>query len=258
MNQHISLIIITKNEQDNIKKYFGWLKKVKSINEIILVDDFSTDKTIQTLKTKIGDHQKLLVFRRKLNNDFSNQRTFAIKKASNDWILWLDADEKPSPKLINFLINFLPNTNVKSYSFLRQDIFLNYKLNHGQSINKHIRLFNKNYGQFLGKVHEIWKGSQISNLNYVFYHYSFNNLTQILHKLNFYTDIRSKELFDQDVKTNLFQIIFFPIGKFVQTYFLKRGFLDSTPGMIFSLLMSLHSFLVRAKLWHLYTQSSST
>jgi len=258
MNQHISLTILTKNEQDNINKNFNWLKDIKTIDEIIVVDDFSTDKTIDILKTKIGKHQKLKTYQRKLYNDFSSQRQFSISKSTNSWILWLDADEIPSPSMLNFLNNFSPNNHTHAYSFTRQELFCGHLLNYGQSKQKIIRLFNKNTGKFVGKVHEVWSTNQSQDTNLIFFHHSNQNITQILEKINFYTNIRANELFQNKIPTNIFQIISYPIAKFFQNYIFKLGLLDGLPGIILSLFMSFHSFLVRAKLWHLYKQSSST
>lgn len=258
MNQHISLTILTKNEQKNIDKNFDWLKDTKTIDEIIVVDDFSTDKTIDVFKSKIGNHQKLKTYQRKLENDFSSQHQFTISKSTNNWILWLDADEVPSPSMIEFITNFFPTNHTHAYSFTRQEIFCDHLLNYGQSKQKMIRLFNKDKGKFVGKVHEVWVSYQPKDTNLILFHQSNQNITQILEKINFYTDIRALELFQNKTSTNIFQIIFYPKVKFFQNYIFKLGFLDGVPGIVLSLFMSFHSFLVRAKLWYLYKQSSST
>ena len=258
MNQHISLTILIKNEQKNIDKNFNWLKDIKTISEIIVVNDFSSDNTIDIFKSKIGNHQKLKVYQRKLDNDFSSQRQYSVSKSSNFWTLWLDADEVPSPSMINFLNNFSPTSHIHAYSFIRHEVFLGYKLNYGQSKQKMVRLFNKNEGRFVGYVHELWKTADTKDTNIIFFHHSNQNITQILNKINFYTNIRALELLKNKITTNIFQVIFFPLAKFFQNYIFKLGFLDGTPGIILSLTMSLHSFLVRSKLWHLSNKSSST
>ena len=257
MNQHISLCIITKNEQDNILKHFKWLKNLKTIDEVILVDDFSTDKTIDTLKSLIGNHQHIHVFKRKLDNNFNKQRTFSIKKAKNNWIFWLDADEKPTQELVDFLDNFDFSKYISAYSFNRQDVFWGQTLKHGQNNSYHVRLFDKTKGKFIGQVHEIWHTESVCKLPYCLLHYSCQNLTQIIEKINLYSTIRAQELHRQGYQTNLFQIISYPFAKFTQNYFLKLSILDGIRGLIFSILMSFHSFLVRSKLWHLSKTSSS-
>jgi len=254
-NQHFSLLLLTKNESENIKSNFNWLLKCPIINEIIAIDDLSTDDTRDLLKSLETKNLKINIFSRELGNDFSSQREFGIKKSKNNWILWLDADEKPKKEMINFLNSF--NFSNANYSFKRRDIFLGHQLKHGETSNlSFVRLFNKKHGLFQNHVHEIWKSSLPTiNTDHYIFHYSHKTFYSFISKINFYTTIRSQELFDNKIKTNIFEIIFFPLGKFIQNYFFRLGFLDGTAGIIMALSMSLHSFLVRAKLWHLYQTS---
>jgi glycosyltransferase involved in cell wall biosynthesis len=233
-------------------KYWTWLDKAKKINEIIVVDDNSDDQTQEILKKLETKRIKVKIFERGLENNFSNQRNFGITKTTNNWILWLDADEKPSKSLIRFL-NHIDNLQYKNYAFKRNDIFIDHELKHGENANQYfLRFFNKKYGRFTGAVHEIWQSpKKIDHQKIHIHHYPHQSLKGFIKKLNFYSNIRSQELFDQNQKSNLFQIIFYPLAKFIKDYFFKLGFLDGTPGIIMALGMSFHSFLVRAKLWHL-------
>lgn len=249
---HISLLLLTKNEAKNIKKNFVWLKTCPVINEVIVIDDYSTDQTQTLLKNLSRPNLKVRIFTRHLNNNFSQQRIFALSKTTNNRIFWLDADEKPTPTLIAFLNNFnFKSTN--SFAFKRTDFFLNHQLKHGETAHQHFtRLFDKRYGLFERPIHETWVSRQsVIKTNLHLLHHSHQNLQSFLKKINFYTDIRTQELRQQNVSTNIFQIIFFPLAKFIQNYIFRLGFLDSTHGIIMALSMSLHSFLVRAKLWQL-------
>jgi glycosyltransferase involved in cell wall biosynthesis len=230
---NISLILITKN-----------------VNELIFVDDNSTDNTIEIAKSLVTKSLTVKTFNRGLDNDFSAQRQFAISKCKNDWILWLDADETPSIKLIDF-INNIDSNQYYNYAFKRNDIFLGHQLQHGETSSQYfLRLFNKKFGQFTGKVHEFWSSPKpTQNINFPIIHQSHSNLTSFFEKINYYSQIRAQELFDQKTKTSLLQIIAYPKAKFIQNYFLRLGFLDGTPGIIMALGMSFHSFLVRSKLW---------
>lgn len=251
-SHHISILLITHNEEKNLLNYWTWLDRCKTINEIVVVDDNSDDKTKEVLKKIETKKIKVKIFERGLNNNFSDQRNFGITKTTNDWILWLDADEKPTSSLIRFL-NHIDNLQYKNYAFKRNDIFIDHELKHGENSNQYfLRFFNKKYGRFTGAVHEIWQSpKEIEYKKLHIHHYPHQSLRGFIKKLNFYSDIRAQELYDQNQTSNQFQIIFYPLGKFVQDYFLKLGFLDSTPGIIMALGMSFHSFLVRSKLWHL-------
>jgi glycosyltransferase involved in cell wall biosynthesis len=250
----ITLLLVVKNEAENLQHNYNWLDKCKSINEIVAVDDCSSDDTKKIIEKLSSKKRKVKIFDRELSKDFASQRNFGVSKSSNDWILWLDADERPSEKLIRF-INHIDINRYNAFSFKRTDIFLGKKLNHGETAKQSFtRLFNKTNGKFVGSVHEIWKTNKniINRKDVEILHYSHRTLKSFIQKINFYSDIRAKELFDQKIKASIFDIIIYPTGKFIQNYIFKAGFLDGTPGIIMALGMSFHSFLVRAKLWHLY------
>jgi len=251
-HRHISILLLTHNEESSLQKNWTWLDKAKKINEIIVVDDNSDDKTIEILKKLETKRIKVKIFNRGLANNFAEQRNFGITKTTNNWIFWLDADEKPNKDLIRFL-NHIDNLQYKNYAFKRNDVFIGHELNHGENSNQYfLRFFNKKYGCFAGAVHEIWQTSkEVKSKKFHIHHYSHKSLKSFIKKINFYSDIRSQELYDQNQKSSLSQIIFYPLGKFIQDYFFKLGFLDGTPGIIMALGMSFHSFLVRAKLWQL-------
>ena len=250
---NLSLLLLTHNSSSNPKKLWTWLDKCLKINEIVAVDDNSTDDTVKILKSFESKDRKILIQSRGLANNFSDQRSFGLKYATNDWIFWLDSDELPSPELIKFLNHFEPQPNF-AYSLPRLDHFLGRQLKHGETASlRFTRIFNKSHGKFLGTVHETWQTSdKIIFINHPIFHYSHPSFYSLMEKINFYSDIRAQELYRQKIHTNLFQIIFYPLGKFLYSYIVRLGFLDSVPGIVMALSMSFHSFLVRAKLWHLW------
>lgn len=248
----ISLLLLTKNEQDNLKKWGSWIHDLKCLSEIVVVDDESSDDTLKILKSFASPSLSINIFNRKLDNNFSAQRNFGLSKCKNDWVIFLDADEIPTTETINYLNNLSP-LNGHNYSFKRNIIYLNHTISHGQCLNdKPIKLFNKKEGKFTNPVHEIWQSSATTiYTQQIIHHYSIKNLSSFLEKINLYSAIRAKQLFDQKKKTNLWEIIFYPKFKFIDLYFLKLGFLDGVAGLILSLSLSFNSFLVRSKLWHL-------
>jgi len=249
---NISLLLLTKNEQDNLKEWGGWIHKLTTVNEIVVIDDESTDDTIKILKSFTTSKLSVNIFKRKLNNNFSDQRNFGISKCKNDWILFLDADEIPTQNTINFINNLSPKLGF-NYSFKRNIIYLGHTISHGQCLNDNpIKLFNKTEGKFILPVHEIWQSTANTiATNQIILHHSIKTLSNFLQKINLYSTIRAQELFNQKHYTNLWEIIFYPKLKFLDIYFLKLGFLDGTSGIILSLALSFNSFLIRSKLWHL-------
>lgn len=248
---NITLTLLTHNEEEKIN--FDWLKDCPRINEIIVVDDNSTDKSVEYVKKLASKNLKVSVFSRRLEGDFSAQRNFAVSKSTNSWILWLDPDEKPTKSLIDF-VNKINLDKNEIYSFKRQDIFLEKILKHGETNSLNFkRLFNKKYGKFIGKVHENWDSSlPVVQKDLIIIHQSHQTLSSFLQKINLYSSLRAQELYDQKKPFRVFDLIFYPPSKFILNYYLRLGFLDSTQGIILALGMSFHSFLTRAKLWHLY------
>lgn len=246
---NLTLLLLTHNNSKDLQTNFSWIND-SPVNEVVIVDDNSTDDTFSLTKS-LFKKIKVKAFSRPLNGDFSSQRNFAISHASNSWVLWLDPDETPTTDLINFLNNF--DTTKFNYSFVRNDSFLGQELKHGENRqNKFVRLFNKNYGEFYGKVHEIWKSSKpTTNTALVINHFPHPDLKTFFQKINFYSDLRAQELFESHKTADIYDVVFYTKGKFLQNYIFKLGFLDGTPGIIMALGMSFHSFLVRAKLWHL-------
>lgn len=239
----LSAIILTKNEEENIK---GCLNSLKFCDELIVIDDYSKDNTI-----KYARRCKAKVFNRNLNGDFSSQRNFGLEKAKGDWVLFIDADERISSVLADEIVASCQLPATSGFYIKREDNFLGKKLNFGETSSiKLLRLAKKNSGRWKGKVHEQW---QIKGKTAVFKnsltHQRSLTIFRFLQRINFYSTLRAKELFDQGHKTNIFFIFLYPKAKFVQNYFFRLGFLDGIKGFIFAMMMSLHSFMVRAKLW---------
>lgn len=244
----ISAIIIAKNEEDNLEKC---IKSVKWCDEIIVIDDNSTDKT-----SDIAKKYNATVFLRPLNNNFSNQRNFAISKAKNDWILFVDADEVVSDALAYEISNAiqLRDQNLKFFNgfyIKRTDHIWGKQLKYGEVGNiSLLRLAKKGSGAWKGAAHEKWEiTGSIGKLINPLQHFPHKTLIEFLGEINFYTDIKVQELMSKRTRIFFWDILLFPLGKFLISFFFKKGFMDGVHGLIFATIMSSHSFLVRSKLW---------
>lgn len=244
----ISAIILTKNEERNIEKC---LKSIYWCDEIIIVDDNSTDKTIE-----IAKKYNATVYSRSLDNNFSAQRNFGLSKANNDWILFVDSDEIVSDALAYEISNAIgiKSQNPKNFNgfyIKRTDFIWGKKLEYGETggINL-LRLARKNAGLWEGTAHERWIiNTSTGKLINPLLHFPHKTLSEFLREINFYTDLKAKELLNKNIKVSFWSIIAYPSGKFFVNYFLRRGFMDGMPGLVFAITMSFHSFLVRGKLW---------
>jgi glycosyltransferase involved in cell wall biosynthesis len=253
----ITAVVLTKNEEKNIE---GCLRSIDFCGEIIIIDDYSTDNTKnEILKIKNqNDKLNIKIFEKHLNNDFAAQRNFGLSKASNDWVLFIDADEEITQELKKEIVSLLHGSVVKENAFYlrRRDFFWKKELKYGEVSQIRqiglIRLILKNSGRWMGSVHEVFHtANKIGQLNGYLNHYPHPTLKEFINDINYYSTIRAEELFARDVKTNILQIMLFPFGKFAYNYFLKLGFLDGPAGFTYAFMMSFHSFLVRAKLYQL-------
>lgn len=246
----ISAVILTHNEEKNIE---GCLEAVKWCDEIIVIDDLSTDKTVELAKK-----QGAVVFSRNLNGNFSEQRNFGLSKAKGEWVLFIDADERVSEAL---WFEIMQHTNSpiginEGYFLKRRDSIWNRELNFGETGNiKLLKVAKKRSGNWEGSVHEVWKvKGKTAVLNNPLMHYPHINVAKFLNEVNFYTDIRSRELFENKTKASILSVIVFPTVKFMQNYLFRQGFRDGIAGLLLAIMMSFHSFLVRSKLWLLWNK----
>lgn len=114
----------------------------------------------------------------------------------------------------------------------------------------------KKKGIWKGKVHEEWniEGS-IGQLEQPIEHYPHPTISEFIHDINQYSTFVAQERFNSET-VSWWQILVYPGGKFIQNYIIRQGFRDGVPGTIMALLMSLHSFLVRGKLYLYYKRVS--
>ncbi len=244
----ISAIVLTRNEEKNIGKC---LKSIRHLaDEILVIDDGSNDRTV-----KMARDLGAKVYQRKLDHDFSQQRNFGLKKARGNWILFIDADENVTSKLRDEIKDKISKSkDVEGLYLKRKDRFLGKWLRFGEirTVNL-VRLGRKEAGWWQRPVHEVWEiKGKIGKLKNPIIHNRQITVSNFLKRINQYSSIRAGELYQQKVKTNAFLILAYPIGKFLQNYFLRLGFLDGIAGLMMAVMMSFHSFSVRAKLYLLY------
>ncbi len=243
----ISAIIITKNEGKNI---LSCLQSLSFVQEIIIIDSGSTDKTIEIAKD-FGCQVFIEEWK-----GYGPQKQSAVEKASFKWILSLDADERIPEETAEIITQVIKKPLAKAYSFPRKNIFHGKWIKHaGWWPDRVIRLFHKNYGKFEGLIHESWKTKEkVIHLNTPIIHYPFKNYSHMIQKMDLYSSIAAKELSQKaNIATNPFNPILHGTWMFIRTYFLKLGFIDGFDGLIISLYNAGNSFLKYAKLREIKT-----
>jgi glycosyltransferase involved in cell wall biosynthesis len=278
----ISVTLATYNEEVNLR---GCLDSVKDwVNEIIIVDGYSQDKTVEIAK-KMG--AKVLL--RENNPIFHVQKQIANEQAKSDWILQLDADERVTPEMkkemigildgeyfgydswisplresINKIVNIFSEPRkllepASAYWLPRKNFFLTrYLKNTGQYPDPVIRLFQRGKAILPAKdVHEQMKvEGTIGWLKSDLDHYATPNFSRYLLRENRYSSLQARFYREAGLKVNFFNTIKYlfckPTGTFLNLYIRRRGFLDGFPGFVFSLYSGLHHAFSYMKLWEMY------
>ncbi len=241
----LSACIITYNEEGNIR---DCLESVKWVDEIIVVDSFSQDKTVEICKS----YTERIYQRAWLGH--IEQKNVALDLAANEWILALDADERVSPSLAKAISNellFAQNTT-DGYYFPRHSYYLGRWINHGGWYPDYkLRLFRKGSGQWGGKnPHDrvILNGST-KYLKDDLWHYVYRDLSHQLKTVDNFSRIAVEIMEKEEKAFSLSQLLFRPPLKFIETYVIKKGWMDGLPGFIIAVVSSFYVFLKYAKLW---------
>lgn len=236
----ISALLIVFNEEKNIEEA---LKSVEFADEIIVLDSFSTDKTVEIIKNKFPN---VLLYQNKFE-DFTKQRNLCISYAKNDWILFLDADERVTPSLKREIKREIkkPITK-KAYFFKRKFFFMGEQVNYsGTQNDKNIRLFKKEVAHYdeSKRVHEgLDNIENPGTLQNYLLHFSFDSYDAYYKKVIHYSQLKAKDLHEKQIRYQKVKQLSKSGFNFFKTYFLKLGILDGKKGITLSYLSALSSF----------------
>jgi glycosyltransferase involved in cell wall biosynthesis len=243
----VSVVINTLNEERNIR---ACLETVTWADEIIIVDMHSDDDTF-AIAREFTDQ----VFLHERVGYVEPARNFAIKQATQDWILVLDADERVTPEL-HMEIRELANRTVEESAFAIwiQEYQFGKFLNHTSfRLQKNIRLLRHSRCTWLPVVHSrpIVDGT-IGELESSIKHYSHLTVENYLSKLNRYTELEANERFAQGIRRPLWKAFYRGLGKFIKELIYYQGWKDGGHGWLSSALYGIYYFISEIKLWELW------
>jgi glycosyltransferase involved in cell wall biosynthesis len=243
----LSLAIITYNEEENIVRLLDSL--TDTVDEIIIVDSFSTDKTKEICTQKYPQ----VKFSEKKFNGYGEQKSHALTLCSHEWVLFLDADEVPDEDMKRSITEIVSSERTE---------FNVYKARFNNHLGVHLirfggwgnvcreRLFRKKYARYSDdKVHEFLITDQKAGLlEGKLNHYTYKSIHHHVSKINKYSDMMAEKMYERGKKINRFKIIVSPIFEFIKVFIFKRGFLDGFPGFYIAKTMSYYTFLKYIKL----------
>jgi glycosyltransferase involved in cell wall biosynthesis len=247
--QKLSVIIPCYNEEANLK---GCLESVTWADEILVVDSFSTDKTLDIAR-KYTD----LILQHEFVND-AVQKNWAIPQAKNEWILIVDCDERVTPKLRDEIINLLTQGPSKDgYWVKRKNYLMGKHIRHsGWGRDTVLRLFRKSKGRYEEKrVHGEIQLNNTGTLDSFFDHYTVSSIGEWVNKINRYSSYKAQDKYERGLKIPVAHMIIRPPFRFLKDYVFRLGILDGWRGFLISTLSAFAELVMAAKVVQLTFES---
>lgn len=246
--QKITAIIPTFNEEHNIA---AAIDSVIWADEIIVVDSFSSDKTVEIAKEK-----GVRILQREYGNSAS-QKNWTIPQASHEWIFLLDADERVDESLKNEVVSILSLNKApfQAYWIKRRNFFMDKEVRFsGWQGDKVIRLFMRDNCRYEEKsVHaEVVCDGNVGVLKKKLIHYTFKDIHHYLEKWDRYTTWSARDRAQKGEVPGFYHFVVKPCFRFFHDYILKGGILDGRTGFIISSLSSMSVFMryLKVKQYH--------
>lgn len=240
----VSVIITTFNEEINVA---DCITSVLWADEILLVDSFSTDRTVE-----IAEKFPIKILQRQYFGSAA-QKNWAIDRVEHDWVLIIDADERVPERLAGEILSVLAGEPaVNGYYIRRENVFIDKVIRHsGWSTDKVVRLFRRDKARYPNRrVHaDLEIEGPVPVLKNPFLHYTFRTFEQYFPKFLNYAEWGAAQAFRDGRRTGLIEILIRPSWRFLRTYFVQLGFLDGMHGFVLCVLQAFGSFLKYARLW---------
>ena len=257
--QKISVVIAVKNEEKNIR---ACLEAVKWADEIVIVDDCSSDRTAAICREYTG---KVII--NDSGGSFHKNKNLGLDNAAGAWLLSLDADEIVSAVLreeIRARLN-CDSGGVDGFYVPRANYFLGQHITGcGWSPDYVMRLFRNGAARWPLDIHYLPRladESRAGRLESPLIHYSYRSLEQYFEKFNRYTTRLAGEAREKGVRVGAgnFITLFFikPLFWFLRKYLFRKGFMDGFRGLFISLSSGLVIFVTYAKLWEMQENEGS-
>jgi glycosyltransferase involved in cell wall biosynthesis len=248
MTLNVSGFVITKNEESTIG---GCLASLSFLDDIVVVDDFSDDKTEEVCKS----FNNVRFYRNKFDS-FTSQKSFALSLTKWDWVLEIDADERVSDEMRDSILSITPEDfrRFNCFFFKRRNFFGHRWIRHGGFYPDYKgRLYNKGKGRWsFGRVHERfiadppWK-----KLNGDILHYQSANLKEYLLKQIRYAELGALDLYARGVKSKWYSYSLRPLYTFLYRYLVRLGCLDGSYGFALAVIGSISTWAKYYFLAHL-------
>jgi glycosyltransferase involved in cell wall biosynthesis len=224
----LSVVIITFNEEHNIGRCLDSIKEVA--DDIVVVDSFSKDRTNEICL------QRGARFVEHAFEGHIQQKNWAITQAKYPHVLSLDADEALDEELKHSILQAKKDWRKDGYYMNRLTSYCGHWVKHcGWYPDRKLRLWDSRKGEWRGinphDKYELFESDKAAGyLRGNILHYSFYSEADHIRQIEYFTDISAKALFQKNKRPTFIKLYLSPAAKFVESYFLKLGFLDGKYG----------------------------
>lgn len=241
----ISAIILTLNEERNIARCLDSLSDL--VDEIVVVDSFSTDKT-QEIVSKYDAR-----FIKQEFLGYIEQKNFALGLAKYDHVLSLDADEALSETLRDSVKKVKQDFCCDGYYMNRLANYCGQWIRHsGWYPDRKMRLFDRRKGEWKGtNPHDkymLQQDAEVGVLQGDLLHYTFYTVEEHLKQIDNFSSIAAQAKYNEGIRSNAWKLLVKPIARFVKGYLFKLGFLDGYYGWLIGIYSAKATYLKYLKL----------
>ncbi|MGF7046299.1 glycosyltransferase involved in cell wall biosynthesis [Paenibacillus sp. DS2015] len=275
----VSVVIMTKNEENNIRKC---IHSVQDFSEIYVVDSNSTDQTLE-IAHSLG--AKVVNFT--WDGKYPKKKQWALEQLpfQNDYVFYVDADEEVTPKLNAEIRNIFEAKDTAAGYFVGYDyVFMDKVLKHGHQVYKLV-IFDRKRGKFLdyddldannmweveghyqpqidGKV-AIFKEKMVHNdhdsiFDYFARHNRYSDWEAHVRLNGALSNPQESQPLHRVIQKKLFNAMPFKwVIAFFHSFVLKFGFLDGSSGFHFAVARAMYYWQVEVKMRELKSKSSKT
>lgn len=236
-------VVIAKDEANKIQ---ACIRSLKFFKEVLVIDSGSQDNTVELAKAEGAT----VIYNPWPG--YSQQRQFGLERASYDWVLSVDADERVSPALRESIISlFEGDMTTTGFAINRRNHFMGHPLNYGEGYPDWIiRLFNRQHASWSQDlVHEkVTLEGDVERLGGDLDHFSEESLAEYLAKQNQYTTLQAEQMYQSGKRSSGFRMLTSPLFRFIKFYLFRGGFRDGVPGLVHIAFGCFNSFSKYAKL----------
>jgi glycosyltransferase involved in cell wall biosynthesis len=241
----LTALVTSFNEEPNIQEC---LESPRFADEILLVDSFSTDRTVEIARTIPG----VRILQREYFGSAA-QKNWAMDQVENPWILIVDADERVPPALASEIVRLLEQgPSVDTYQLRRENIMVDRVIRHsGWSTDRVVRLIKRGAAKYPNRrVHaDIPATGPTPVLSTPLWHVTFRSFDQYLEKLHRYAVWGAADLWRHGRRAGFTELVLRPAWRFVRMYVVQAGFLDGRYGLVLCALQAYGVFLKWARVW---------